>query len=46
LQLSDKAIRDHATGERQPLDEFIRTFGDRLEHNYYTWEQLLNGEQA
>ena len=46
LQLSDKAIRDHATGERQPLDEFIRTFGDRLERNYYNWEQHLNGEQA
>ena len=46
LQLSDKAIRDYDTSERLYLDKFIRTFGDRLEHNYYTWEQLLNGEQA
>ena len=46
LQLSDKTIRQYDTSERLYLDEFIRTFGDRLEHNYYTWEQLLNGEQA
>ena len=46
LQLSDKTIRQYDTSKRLYLDEFIRTFGDRLERNYYNWEQRLNGEQA
>lgn len=26
------------------LDEFIRTFGDRLDRNYVNWERFLDGE--
>ena len=46
MALNDEVIRDHATGETKPLDEFIRTFGSRLEGNYHNWERRLNGEQA
>ena len=46
MKLNDQDLRSHATGDTKPLDEFIRTFGDRLERNYYNWEQHLNGEEA
>jgi hypothetical protein len=46
MKLSDEDIRGHATGDTKPLDEFIRTFGSRLDDNYCTWERLLDGKEA
>jgi len=44
MKLNDQDLRSHATGDTKPLDEFIRTFGSRLEGNYHNWERRLNGE--
>ncbi len=30
------------TGEEQRLDEFIRSFGDRLDRNFEAWERALS----
>ena len=29
--------------EEVPLHEFIRTFGERLENNYKTWNKVFGG---
>jgi hypothetical protein len=34
-------LRERATGEPVPLEDFIRTFGGRLEANYSGWRVLL-----
>ena len=39
-------LHDYATGDTMPLHDFIRTFGDRLETNYYNWVRHLKGEYA
>ena len=43
MPLFEKHLRNHATGEAQPLHEFIREFGDRLDTNYMNWERHLDG---
>jgi len=44
--MTNDMLYGHATGDTVPLHDFIRTFGDRLETNYYNWVRHLNGEYA
>ena len=44
MPLHAKHLRKHATGETQPLHEFIREFGDRLDTNYRNWERHLDAK--
>jgi len=43
MPLQEKHLRNHATNDIQPLHEFIREFGDRLDINYINWERHLDG---
>tara|TARA_Y100001951_G_C11198061_1_gene215476 strand:- start:119 stop:586 length:468 start_codon:yes stop_codon:yes gene_type:complete len=43
MPLFEKHLRKYATGETQPLHEFIREFGLRLDNNYMNWERHLDG---
>jgi len=42
MPFEEDGLRKCATGETQPLHEFIRTFGDRLDTNYIQFEQWLD----
>ena len=42
MPLQEKHLRKYATGDTQPLHEFIREFGDRLDTNYMNWERHLD----
>ena len=42
MPLNEEHLHKYATGETQPLHEFIRTFGSRLDANYMNWEHHLD----
>ena len=42
MRFEEADLRACATGETQPLHEFIRTFGGRLDSNYMTFERWLD----
>ena len=42
MRFEEDGLRECATGETQPLHEFIRTFGDRLDTNYMNFERWLD----
>jgi len=42
MKLKETNIRECATGEAEPLHEFIRTFGDRLDTNYLNFERHID----
>ena len=46
MPLNEEHLRQYATGETQPLHEFIREFGNRLDNNYINWERHLDGVRA
>jgi hypothetical protein len=39
--LTAREIREHDTGERVPLSEFIRRFGARLDQNHDSWVDAI-----
>ena len=42
MRFEEENLRECVTGETQPLHEFIRTFGDRLDTNYMNFERWLD----
>jgi hypothetical protein len=42
MRFEEDDLRKCVTGETEPLHEFIRTFGDRLDTNYMTFERWLD----
>jgi len=42
MRMEEENLRECATGETEPLHEFIRTFGDRLDTNYMNFERWLD----
>jgi len=42
MKLQETIIRECATGKTEPLHEFIRTFGDRLDSNYIHFESHID----
>ena len=42
MRMEEENLRECATGDTEPLHEFIRTFGDRLDTNYMNFERWLD----
>ena len=42
MRFEEENIRECVTGNTEPLHEFIRTFGDRLDTNYINFERWLD----
>jgi len=42
MRFEEENIRECITGDTEPLHEFIRTFGDRLDSNYMNFERWLD----
>ena len=42
MRMEEEDLRECATGDTEPLHEFIRKFGDRLDTNYENFERWLD----
>lgn len=45
-RLSYEEVLERATKKGVPLENFIRTFGARLEGNFHNWVRHINGHEA